>query len=343
MFANSAEAARYGCEGMMAIHWRTAAISPNITALAQAGWDIGSTEPEPTDMQAFWADWGRGMFGGDAGAKAGRALQKFDGGHLAMNALIRGGANTTDAQIAEFFAPLRAIELLRPRIKGPGNLERFDYWQNLVRASQLRVRTWVLAARLAAKMKQLDAVHEADEKRNLARNEVIPLRLEIARSYEALIAAFTTCAKSPGEIGTISSIESGMRDAIVHSQDWAIKTILGESLPPEAAVTTGYGGAPRIFVAAPRTLANAREPQEIRAFVLSSEKCTGLNLCWRPLGKGRFKKVAATHRARQAYRMALPASSPGVLEYYLEATLDGGQELRWPATATAINQSVVVW
>ena len=36
MFANSAEAFRYGCEGMMAIHWRTAAISPNIAALARS-------------------------------------------------------------------------------------------------------------------------------------------------------------------------------------------------------------------------------------------------------------------------------------------------------------------
>jgi len=37
-------------------------------------------------------------------------MQKLDGCHLGINALIRGGAGTTDAQISEFFAPLRELE-----------------------------------------------------------------------------------------------------------------------------------------------------------------------------------------------------------------------------------------
>jgi len=41
LFTNSSDAFRYGCEGMMAIHWRTASIAPNITALSQAGWVVG--------------------------------------------------------------------------------------------------------------------------------------------------------------------------------------------------------------------------------------------------------------------------------------------------------------
>jgi hypothetical protein len=353
MFANSADAFRYGCEGMMAIHWRTAAISPNITALSQAGWSIdpaGAVSGNPSafggrmpGMDAFWADWGRGMFGGDAGFAAGRTIQELDGGHLGINALIGGGARTTDAQIAEFFAPLRELEALRPRIKGAGNLERFNYWVNLIRASDLRVRTWVLSARLAAKMNEVTTVKEASRKLSLVRIEVLPLRLDLARSYENLIAAFVQCAKSPGEIGTIASIESGTRGRIVSAQDAAIAQILGEPLPSQAAVSTAYRGTPRIVVPARRTQINAGAPQEIRAFVLSGPPCTGVTLYWRALGEGRFKKLAATHRARQAYRVALPAASRGTVEYYLEAALEDGQKLLWPATAPAINQTVVVW
>jgi hypothetical protein len=353
MFLNSADAFRYGCEGMMAIHWRTAAISPNITALAQAGWNFdtaGSVNANSSaaggrmpGMDTFWADWGRGLFGGEAGAQVGRALQKLDGGHLGINALIRGGAGTTDAQVSEFFAPLRELEALRPRISGTGNLERYDYWLNLVRASQLRVRTWVLADRLSAKMKQVNAAPEADRKSSLARSEVLPLRLELARSYENLIAAFVNCAKSPGEIGTISSIESGSRERIVSAHDAAVAQILGEPLPAEAAVSTAYRGTPRIFVSARPTQMNAGEQQEIRAFVLSAPKCTGVNLYWRGLGEGRFKKLAANHRTRQAYRAALPARSRGTLEYYLEAVLEDGPRFLWPAAAPSINQTVIVW
>jgi hypothetical protein len=353
MFANSADALRYGCEGMMAIHWRTAGISPNIAALAQAGWDLegldnssinSSTDASlPQRMNVFWADWGRGMFGGDAGAGAGRIIQKLDGAHLGINALIRGGAGTTDAQVAALFAPLRELEALRPRIKGIGCLERFDYWLNLIQGSQLRVRTWVLAARLTAKMKEASAITEADRKQALVRSEALPLRLEIARSYEDLIAAFVHCARSPGEIGTIASIESGTRARIVSAHDQAIAQILAAPLPAEAAVRTAYRGTPRIFVAAPRTQVKAGERQALRAFVLSDEKCTGVNLYWRPLGECRFKKLAATLRARQAYRVALPAMSKGAVEYYLEAALGDGRQVRWPATAPSICQTATVW
>lgn len=353
MFVNSAEASRYGCEGMMAIHWRTAAIAPNITALAQAGWDFSIVDGLSADpatvagqvpgMDAYWAKWGRGTFGGEAGAEVGRTIQKFDGGHLRINALIRGGAGTADAQISGFFAPLREMEALRHQVQGAGNLDRLDYWLNLVRASQLRVRTWVLADRLAGKMKEANAIQEADRKLSFVRNEVLPLRLELARSYESLIAAFVNCAKSPGELGTISSIESGCRGRIVSAQDEAIAQMLGEALPAEAAVRTDYRGAPRIFVPAGRTQMSAGEQQQIRAFVLSGAKCTGVELCWRSLGEGRFKKRVATHRARQAYRAVLPTPSQGTVEYYLEAALADGQKVRWPATAPAINQTVVVW
>ena len=340
MFANADDASRYGCEGMMAIHWRTAAIEPNIAALAQAGW---STPGKTPGMDAFWTDWGRNRFGGDAGAEAGRVLQLLDGSHLRINSLIDNGVKTTDTQISEVFAPLRQLEALRPRIQGAGNLERFDYWCSFIRASQERVRTWVLAARLAEKVKEADKITEASEKQSFARKELLPLRLELARSYENTIAAFAQCAKSPGEVGTIASIESGSRTRVITAQDAAIEAMLQGPLPAEAAINTTYRGLPRIFVSARRTQMNAREPQEIRAFVLSGPKCDGLTLHWRVLGSGAFKTVPTTARARQAYRVNLPAQPQSTVEYYLEAALKNGQKVRWPATAPAMNQTVIAW
>ncbi|MCX6929376.1 MAG: hypothetical protein NT154_40095 [Verrucomicrobia bacterium] len=353
MLVNSSDAFRYGCEGIMAIHWRTAAIAPNITALARAGWDFDGMDGAQTNacaidgkmpgMDAYWADWGRGMFGEDAGAEVGRTIQRFDGGHLGINALIGGGAETTDARISEFFAPLREMESLRLRVKGVGNLERFDYWLNLIRATHLRVRTWVLADRLAVRLKKANTIQETESKLSFVRKEVLPLRLEIARTYEDMIAAFLNCAKSPGEVGTIASIESGSRGRVLSAHDAAIAGILGQPLPTEAAVNTAYQGTPRIFLSAKCTQMNAGEPQEMRAFVLCGPKCTGVKLHWRLLGDGSFKKVVATHRSRQAYRVALPAQVQGAVEYYLEATLDNGRKVLWPTTAPSINQTVIAW
>jgi hypothetical protein len=283
------------------------------------------------------------MFGEGVGGEVGQVLRKLDGCHLGINALIAGGAGTTDARIAEFFAPVREMERLRTRVKGAGNLERFDYWLNLIQASQFRVRTWVLAARLADKMRAAAALPSADARTSFVRQEVLPLRLDLARSYEALIAAFVDCARSPGEMGTISSIESGSRNRLICNHDSAILQALGQPLPAEASIHTAYQGLPRIFVPASPTQMNVGARQEIRAFVLSRAKCLGVNLYWRPLGEGRFMKLAAVYRARQAYRATLPTPSPRTLEYYLEALLEDGRKVVWPATAPAINQTVIIW
>jgi len=352
MFANSAEAFRYGCEGMMAIHWRTAAISPNIEALARAGWDFGGPA-DPASLgqdvdgrtpgsDEFWMDWGRSLFGEPAGCEVGRQIGKLDGCHLEINSLIGGGARTTDVQIADLFVPLGEMESLRPRIQGRGNLDRFDYWLNLIHASELRVRTWVLASRLAGRMKEVDSSLAPAAGRDFARKEILPLRLALARSYEDMIAAFVNCARSPGEVGTISSIESGSRARIVSAHDSAIVALLGEPLPASAAINTAYPGPARIFVSAKRTQARANEPVDIRAFVLSSAKCTGVELHWRPLGQGAFKQTKASHRARQAFRVTLPAQAGVTVEYYLEATMADGGSAVWPATAPQINQTVII-
>jgi len=42
MRRDAADALRYGCDGLMGIHWRTRALGPNVSALAQAAWDQGS-------------------------------------------------------------------------------------------------------------------------------------------------------------------------------------------------------------------------------------------------------------------------------------------------------------
>ncbi len=39
MRRDAADALRYGCDGLIGIHWRTRLVSPNISALAQAAWD----------------------------------------------------------------------------------------------------------------------------------------------------------------------------------------------------------------------------------------------------------------------------------------------------------------
>jgi hypothetical protein len=187
------------------------------------------------------------------------------------------------------------------------------------------------------------ALQEGAERTRYLRDEVRPLRISIARTYEEMIAAFIRAAKTPGEVGTISSIESGNRHRIVTAHDTVLADMLGSPLPDEASINTAYRGEPRIFVSSASTEWRAGEPLEIRPFVLSANACTEVQLYWRFLGERTFSKIPATHRARQAYRVTLPTGTDGTVEYFLEATLDNGQKAVYPATAPSVNQTVVIW
>ena len=350
MLANSADAFRYGVDGMMAIHWRTSSITPNISALSQAGWRFGEPGSEAaadpgvgTDTSRFWEEWGRAMFGNEAGPRAGHILQKFDGCHPTLNRLVDGGWRTTDKAIADLFAPIKELEALGKEVRGTGNRERLDYWINYLDASRLRVETWVQASRLDSIMAKASAIEGVDERRSFTKENALPARISLARSWEAMIGAYLRCARSTGEMGTITSIESGNRKRILQGKDSLMSQFLGTPLPAEAAVSSAYTGAPRIFITSASTRWKAGEPFEIRPFVLSAEKCEGVTLFWRPLGQGGFTRVEATHRARQAYRVTLPEGASGCVEYYLEARLANGKTIRHPATAPALSSSVVYW
>ena len=61
----------------------------------------------------------------------------------------------------------------------------------------------------------------------------------------------------------------------------------------------------------------------------------------RPLGRGEWQTVEATHLARAVYQEKLPPALED-FEYFVEARTAGGQTLRWPVTSPELNQTVVV-
>ncbi|MCU7552225.1 hypothetical protein OCK74_24110 [Chitinophagaceae bacterium LB-8] len=58
--------------------------------------------------------------------------------------------------------------------------------------------------------------------------------------------------------------------------------------------------------------------------------------------KAGWQMLRAKHLARGVWEMNFPSSNQD-LEYYISAVTSENQELRWPATAPSINQTVVVW
>jgi hypothetical protein len=237
---------------------------------------------------------------------------------------------------------------LRFEVRGAGNLERFDYW--LSSFSYLRAM-----ARLGCTLGQLDSTmaalgKEADsaKKKQLALTRALPQRQQIPAQWQEMMTCLLAAAGSSGELGTVSDLEQVARPgAGLERHDSALQKALGEPLPP-LQLTRNYQGLPRIIVPTVRTLIEPGESLAIKAIILmpgNPESATRpeVELCWRPMGKGKFAKLPAQHVARSVFEVKLPPYSRKTMaiEYYIRAT-SGTTTLLYPPTAPALNQTVVV-
>jgi hypothetical protein len=192
---------------------------------------------------------------------------------------------------------------LRARVRGAGNLERCDYWQNTFSYYRLLAR---VRCALGAKAPP---------------EEITKLWGE---TYRHLLASVNT----PGALAAVVTMENypgwGPRVAPHATQPW----------PKE------YQGAPRLIVTTVRSLVARGEALKLKIIALDNQPMKSLAVKIRPLGTGRWKTIPGTHLARAVYQAQLPAAK-GDFEYYLTAETASGQRLVWPATAPSANQTVV--
>jgi hypothetical protein len=127
---NAADAKQYGCEGLIGVHWRTKTITPQIIALAGLGWD------NQLDEKIFYDDFAITHFGTEAAEEISAIFQNIDGKVPEVSQWLDGwpGGLKKDSTYwtlnHEKFNFVNQLENLRPRIRGKGNLERFDYYLN---------------------------------------------------------------------------------------------------------------------------------------------------------------------------------------------------------------------
>ncbi len=97
----------------------------------------------------------------------------------------------------------------------------------------------------------------------------------------------------------------------------------------------------RVVVPAVRTSLEPGEPLALEVLVLSKDKPAASTSIWRPMGRGAFAKVPLGAMRPGASSRHPSAPSGDGIEYYIEVGADGGTA-RFPATAPALNQTVIV-
>jgi hypothetical protein len=369
MRRDAADALRYGCDGLMGIHWRTRVLGPNIAALAQAAWDqsawLGSYKPPVPSVQGprvagaeggavasfpdtkdFYDDWALRQFGPGAAAAAASIFQRIDGNLPKPSTWTDGpGGIRPDArpweQVRKEYAFVEEFAALRPQVKGAGNLERFDYWLSTFRyfraIGQMNC-AWAEYNRLFDKLKQ---EKDPAAQQKLARQQALPARQKLVRLVGVIFENLLATVSTPGELGTVANWNQHNLPGLLLKPGEELARMLSEPLPAEAQPGERYQGPMRIIVPALRTSLPANEALKLKVIILSKNPPRQAALHWRKLGEGPFAQVPLQHLERGVYSVELPPLGDD-FEYYLQADPGQGEPVRFPATAPALNQTVVL-
>jgi hypothetical protein len=184
---------------------------------------------------------------------------------------------------------------------------------------------------------------DKEKQKQLARETLLPIRKDlvkqVAEVHELLLASITTT----GGMGTVANWQQHLLPSLLTQPGKELAEILGEPLPADAMPPDTHDGPSRLIVPTARTSLTAGEDLRLKVIMARRQEPRGGVLYWRSLGKGKFEKVPLEHVARSVYSVRVPASQIGDndIEYYVEASAGTGK-IRFPATAPAMNQTVVV-
>lgn len=303
--------------------------------------------PRHMPAEDFYADWAAAHFGGEAAGPTAELFTRIDGKLPRPSTWVGGpGGIRPDgrkwAEVSKEYAFVDQLAKLRPQVKGAGNLERFDYWLNNLRYLREVGHVNCTWARLNEAMKKVKAEKDADARKRLARELALPIRKQlvarVAHVHKYLLATVTT----PGAMGNVTNWQQHVMPGLLTAPGQELAKILGEPLPADAMPSKQYQGPARLFVPVVRTGLVTGERLKLTVVVLGV-KPQDAAVYWRPLGSGEFTKLPLEHVARGVYTVALPPEATKAdLEYYVKVAAGGGKTLNFPATAPALNQTVVV-
>lgn len=309
------------------------------------GWDRAA----PTSD--FFKDFAAAWFGPEAAPAIARLFEKIDG---KVPQSVQGGCPsgmlspdpTPWEQVAPRFAFVDEFAALQPRVQGAGNLDRLDYWLNTFRYHRSLAAVRCAYARFERVMGEVEAESEPAKRKALAAASGVPAYRELlgffGETYNLLLATVNT----PGAMAMVVNLENHQHfwPRVIGATGARLEAALGTPLPGACAAPKQFTGKPRLIVPTLRGSVESGEELRVRMIVLAAGSPREVALFWRPLGRGEFRRLAASHVGRGVHeaRLTVQGSDGAGVEWYAKAVTANGESIVYPATAPELNQTVVV-
>lgn len=339
-----------------AISVQTAGGAQNINCGGEAYKDYTADLPTralPTPVlprtDDFYGDWALAQFGREVAPPAAAIFTNLDGRLPRPADWVHGpGGIKPDKRpwenVRQEYGFVDELAALRPKVRGAGNRERFDYWLNNFRYLRAMAQVNCTWFRFTNAVSKARAEEDPAARKELTRKTALPLRVELVRQAGEVYQFLLATISNPGELGTIANWEQHLLPDLLEKPAKELAEILGEDLPADAQPSRVYRGTLRVIVPTVRSSIAAGESLELKVLILAEQPPRAATLHWRSLGEGKFARMQLTHLARGVYSATLPP--PGQdetgLEYYIQVVPVKGRTAYFPATAPAMNQTLVV-
>jgi hypothetical protein len=294
----------------------------------------------------FYRDWAANQFGPAVAEGMAAIFAGIDGRHPVPVNWVGGPGNVVPDsrpwdEVKKSYAFVDEMKSFEPKVEGKGNKERFNYW--LANFEYLRevAHFDCLLAQYNQAMEKVRAEKDREARADLARLAAVPVRAEMAGSLRLVFDYLLATVSTTGELGTIANWEQHVLPGAWENPGAELEKILRTKTKEGGILSKVYLGSPRIIVPALRGSLEQGEKLNLKVIVLAKGEPAPAQLFWRPLGKGRFTAVPLRKVARGVYAVTVSNANSDV-EYYIQATADG-QEVFFPVTAPALNQTVVVY
>ncbi|MCK4886974.1 MAG: hypothetical protein KAS96_06265 [Planctomycetes bacterium] len=298
----------------------------------------------------FYIDWAKTNFGKEAAEDIAQIFISIDGKLPRPSQWVDGpGGIMADkrpwGKVKGAYDFVDQMGALKGKIKGKGNVERFDYWLNNFIYLRETAKGNCLWGRYNDIMEKVRAETNAARKKEMALKEALPVRKELLKQSGIIQKYLLATVTTTGAMGNVANWNQHVYPVLLNNPENELAGIIGE-LPQQGQCKTykKYEGDIRMFVPVVRTSLEKGEGLNLKVIVLGDRVKKGL-LYYREMGSGKFKAIDIKHVNRGVYQVRIAGkklSDINTVEYYLDVETFGGEKLRWPVTSPEINQTVIM-
>jgi len=342
---------KYGCQGMLGIHWRHRIVDPTATYFARAMWDKSYT-PE-----AHFTAYARSQASGERARKYARILADVDrdqpllqtgsdkvkDGHVVQTEFTGDYSEAftywTSSKVTDKVraAQQQVAHELRALTDGASAVEK-DRMEHVTRHVEFMAHyaeAWSAAQALNEVLKRAVALRknkQPAEAKALVQKEGVPIWLKLAPEVRQAILRFHGVVATRNDLGTLASMQNKFVRIALDRLPLSMAEFLNE-IPPEVRAAVAQARQPdtetpaRLIVPVRPTMLGKGDRVRILAVVPGAAAVHGVTLRMRPAGAAAWSERPFKLLGRRTYEawLELPAAAGPVLEYSVVASADGRQ------------------